>query len=120
MPQIQAEAVIYRFVDDARTLGICQAASRGDPNARRGTGMEHSSGAATASCRAVPRVAPTRPWRGEKERPIVWWQDLLLGIWNGVTAWIVLLLHSVGIWEEFPFYDLARRGNWYDFGFLLG
>jgi hypothetical protein len=50
----------------------------------------------------------------------MWWQDLVLGFWNGLTAWIVLLVHVFGGWQEFPLYDVARRGNWYDFGFLLG
>jgi hypothetical protein len=50
----------------------------------------------------------------------VWWQDLLWGIWNGLTAWIVLLVHVFGGWTNFPFYNVARSGNWYDFGFLLG
>ena len=51
---------------------------------------------------------------------MVWWQDLLWGIWNGLTAWIVLIVHVFGGWKEFPFYNEARSGNWYDFGFLLG
>jgi hypothetical protein len=46
--------------------------------------------------------------------------DLPWGFWNGLTAWIVLLAHAVGGWGAFPVYDLARAGNWYDFGFLLG
>jgi hypothetical protein len=50
----------------------------------------------------------------------MWWQDLLWGVWNGVTAWIVLLAHVFGTWERFPFYDVGRSGNWYDLGFLLG
>ena len=50
----------------------------------------------------------------------MWWQDLLWGIWNGLTAWIVLIVHVFGQWSEFPFYNTARAGNWYDFGFLLG
>jgi len=50
----------------------------------------------------------------------MWWQDLLWGLWNGLTAWIVLIVHALGLWSGFPFYNLARRGNWYDFGFLLG
>jgi hypothetical protein len=54
---------------------------------------------------------------GEK---IVWWADLLWGIWNGLTAWIVLIVHVFGGWEQFPFYNAARSRNWYDFGFLLG
>jgi hypothetical protein len=32
----------------------------------------------------------------------------------------VLLVHIFGGWNEFPLYDLARSGNRYDFGFLLG
>ncbi|KQR80668.1 hypothetical protein ASF98_17855 [Arthrobacter sp. Leaf337] len=50
----------------------------------------------------------------------MWWQDLLWGFWNGFTAWIVLIAHVFGAWAEFPFYNNARAGNWYDFGFLLG
>ena len=50
----------------------------------------------------------------------MWWSDLLWGFWNGLTAWIVLIVHVFGGWQEFPFYDVARRGNWYDVGFLLG
>jgi hypothetical protein len=50
----------------------------------------------------------------------VWWQDLLWGFWNGLTAWIVLIAHVFGFWNEFPFYNSARAGNWYDFGYLLG
>ena len=50
----------------------------------------------------------------------MWWQDLLWGFWNGLTAWIVLIAHVFGFWSEFPFYNSARAGNWYDFGYLLG
>ena len=50
----------------------------------------------------------------------MWWQDLLWGFWNGLTAWIVLIVHAFGGWDGFPFYNLERRGNWYDFGFLVG
>ena len=56
----------------------------------------------------------------KEERIIVWWADLLWGFWNGLTAWIVLIVHVFGGWEQFPFYNEARSGNWYDFGFLLG
>jgi len=45
---------------------------------------------------------------------------LLWGLWNGLTAWIVLIVHVFGGWEQFPFYNAARSGNWYDLGFLLG
>jgi hypothetical protein len=55
-----------------------------------------------------------------KERSSVWWLDFLWGIWNGLTAWVVLVAHAVGAWDEYPFYNVARSGNWYDFGFLLG
>jgi hypothetical protein len=51
---------------------------------------------------------------------IVWWADLLWGSWNGLTAWIVVIVHVFGGWEQFPFYNEASSGNWYDFGFLLG
>lgn len=50
----------------------------------------------------------------------MWWQDLFMGYWNGVTAWIVLIVHVFGGWGHFPLYDLARSGNWYDVGFLIG
>lgn len=50
----------------------------------------------------------------------MWWQDLFMGFWNGFTAWIIFIVHLFGGWPEFPFYDFARSGNWYDFGFLLG
>jgi hypothetical protein len=46
--------------------------------------------------------------------------DVLWGFWNGATAWIVLIVHAFGGWSAFPFYDLARSGNWYDLGFLVG
>jgi hypothetical protein len=50
----------------------------------------------------------------------MWWQDLFWGFWNGLTAWVILIVHVFGGWPEYPFYDLGRAGNWYDFGFLLG
>jgi len=50
----------------------------------------------------------------------MWWQDFLWGFWNGLTAWIVFLVHVFGGWSEFPLYNIIRSGNWYDFGFLLG
>jgi len=50
----------------------------------------------------------------------VWWQDLLWGGWNGFTGFVVLLAHVIGAWSEFPVYDVAKSGSWYDFGFLLG
>src|SRR3712207_8694376 len=56
----------------------------------------------------------------KEERIIVWWADLLWGFWNGLTPWIVLIVHVFDGWEQFPFYNEAKSGNWYDFGFLLG
>ncbi|MCA9847194.1 MAG: hypothetical protein KC472_04430 [Dehalococcoidia bacterium] len=50
----------------------------------------------------------------------MWWQDFLWGAWNGLTAWIVLIVHVFGAWKEFPLYNVLRSGNWYDFGFMLG
>lgn len=50
----------------------------------------------------------------------MWWADLLWGLWNGVTAWIVLVVHAFGGWEHRALYDVARAGNWYDLGFLIG
>ena len=46
--------------------------------------------------------------------------DVLMGIWNGLTAWAVVIVHLFGGWPDYPVYDVARRGNWYDFGFLIG
>jgi hypothetical protein len=50
----------------------------------------------------------------------MWWQDLLWGFWNGLTAWIVLIVHIFGGWDRYAVYDTLRRGNWYDLGFLIG
>ncbi len=50
----------------------------------------------------------------------MWWQDLLWGAWNGLTAWIVLIAHVFGAMEQYPFFDTARGSNWYDLGFLAG
>jgi hypothetical protein len=33
---------------------------------------------------------------------------------------MILIVHVFDVWEQFPFYNEARSGNWYDFGFLLG
>lgn len=46
--------------------------------------------------------------------------DVFWGLWNGLTAWIVLVVHVFGGWAEYPVFDVARNGNWYAFGFLLG
>ena len=50
----------------------------------------------------------------------MWWQDLLWGLWNGLTAWIILIVHVFGGGHQYPFFDASRSGNWYDFGFLVG
>ncbi len=50
----------------------------------------------------------------------MWWQDLLWGLWNGLTAWIVLIVHVFNAWQQYPFYDTERSGNWYDLGFVIG
>ena len=50
----------------------------------------------------------------------MWWSDLLWGFWNGITAWIVLVVHVFGGWDSHALYNVARAGNWYDFGFLVG
>jgi hypothetical protein len=50
----------------------------------------------------------------------MWWSDLVWGFWNGITAWVVLIVHSFGGWEGFPIYDVTRNGNLYDFGYLIG
>jgi hypothetical protein len=38
----------------------------------------------------------------------MWWADLLWGFWNGLTAWVVLIVHVFGVWEQFPFYNRQR------------
>jgi hypothetical protein len=50
----------------------------------------------------------------------MWWQSFLWGVWNGITAWILLILHLFGIWQGYPVYDVARSSSWYNFGFLVG
>jgi len=50
----------------------------------------------------------------------MWYHDLLWGLFNGLTAWIVFVAHLLGVLEGQPVYDAIRQGGWYDFGFLLG
>lgn len=50
----------------------------------------------------------------------MWWQDALWGFWNGLSAWVVLIAHAFDAWDQYPFYNEARSGNWYDLGFLIG
>lgn len=47
-------------------------------------------------------------------------EDILWGLWNGLTAWPLLLLHVLGVWDKYAVYNIARDGGWYQFGFLLG
>ena len=47
-------------------------------------------------------------------------ENVLWGVWNGLTAWPLLILHAVNILEQYPVYNIARDGGWYQFGFLLG
>ena len=47
-------------------------------------------------------------------------ENVLWGVWNGLTAWPVLLVHLFGWWERYPVYNTGRDGGWYQFGFLLG
>lgn len=46
--------------------------------------------------------------------------DFLWGLWNGITAWPLLIIHVFGGWDRFPVYDVLRDGGWYQFGFLAG
>lgn len=38
----------------------------------------------------------------------MWWQDLLWGLWNGLTACVVLIVHAFGGWEARPLYNAVR------------
>jgi hypothetical protein len=44
----------------------------------------------------------------------------LWGLWNGITAWPLLLIHAFGAWHRFPVYNIHRNGGWYQLGFLMG
>jgi len=44
-----------------------------------------------------------------------WW-----GLWNGISAWPLLIVHVFGGWTRFPIYNLVRDGGWYQLGFLVG
>ncbi|HLC23904.1 MAG TPA: hypothetical protein VJL08_05640 [Dehalococcoidia bacterium] len=62
-----------------------------------------------------------QPSGAESERSdLMWWQDILWGLWNGLTAWVVLIVHVFGGWDAHTLYNAVRSGNWYDFGFLVG
>ena len=68
--------------------------------------------------RGVNAGLAAEPATGERRK--MWWHDVLWGVWNGLTAWIVLIAHVFNALEDQPVYDPIRQGNWYDFGFLLG
>jgi hypothetical protein len=44
----------------------------------------------------------------------------LYGLWNGVTAWPLLVAHGLGVWHRYPIYSMAHDGGWYQLGFLIG
>ncbi|MGE0133700.1 MAG: hypothetical protein AB7L91_06600 [Dehalococcoidia bacterium] len=46
--------------------------------------------------------------------------DFLWGLWNGLTAWPVLIAHAFDWWDRFPVYNVQRDSGWYQFGFLIG
>lgn len=47
-------------------------------------------------------------------------ENILWGLWNGITAWPLLIFHVFSIWDRFPVYNVARDSGWYQFGFLIG
>ena len=44
----------------------------------------------------------------------------LWGLWNGITAWPLLITHVFGWLDQYPVYNLGRNSGWYQFGFLAG
>lgn len=50
----------------------------------------------------------------------MWWHDLLWGLFNGFTGWIVVIGHIFDFLDGQPLYDIERAGTWYDIGFLAG
>lgn len=46
--------------------------------------------------------------------------DFLWGLWNGISAWPLLVIHALGGWLRYPIYNFARDGGWYQLGFLIG
>lgn len=47
-------------------------------------------------------------------------EDFLWGLWNGITAWPLLIIHVFDAWERYPVYNVSRDGGWYQLGFLIG
>ena len=63
------------------------------------------------------RLHEQRDRKGESHRVV---GRLTMGILERFYGLDRLIVHVFGVWEQFPFYNAARSGNWYDFGFLLG
>ena len=47
-------------------------------------------------------------------------ENFLWGIFNGITAWPLLVLHVFSIWDKYPVYNVGRDSGWYQFGYLIG
>ena len=47
-------------------------------------------------------------------------ENFLWGLWNGVSAWPLLVIHVFGAWGQYPVFNTGRDTAWYQFGFLLG
>jgi hypothetical protein len=47
-------------------------------------------------------------------------EDLLGGLWNGLTAWPLLILPRRRRLGAIPVYNVLRDGGWYQLGFLVG
>src|ERR1041384_3320365 len=65
----------------------------------------------------VPRAGTAGAPLAPKEAIVT---NFLWGLWKGISAWPVLLVHAFGGWQKFPVYNLIRDGGWYQLGFLLG
>ncbi len=35
-------------------------------------------------------------------------EDFLWGLWNGISAWPVLIVHVFDVWEQYPVYNVGR------------
>ena len=46
--------------------------------------------------------------------------NFLWGLWNGICAWPILIVHALGGWARFHVYNVMRDSAWYQFGFLIG
>jgi hypothetical protein len=43
--------------------------------------------------------------------------EFLWGLWNGITAWPLLIIHVFHGLEQYPIYNCARDTGWYQFGY---